>query len=63
MQKGGKTSNEKLEKEYEDLFRVPYEVIIKTEWVNKGDVFKKFSLYEEYTPVKTSGNTDLNTDF
>lgn len=30
-----------------------------TEWLKAGDFFKKFSLYKNYTPVKTSGNTTL----
>lgn len=30
-----------------------------TEWKEKGDFFKKFSMYDNYTPVKTSVNTTL----
>jgi hypothetical protein len=29
------------------------------EWIKKGDVFTKCTLYKEYTPVKTSCNTTL----
>lgn len=32
------------------------------EWLKKGDFFHKFSLYENYTPVKTSGETTLVND-
>lgn len=32
------------------------------EWHKKGDYFKKFSLYNNYTPVKTSSKTTL-TDY
>jgi len=31
-----------------------------TEWKNQGDQFEKLSIYEDYTPVKTSGNTTSN---
>lgn len=31
------------------------------EWTESGDYIKKFSLYEEYTPVKTSGDTSVNS--
>ncbi len=29
------------------------------EWQKKGDFFKKFTTFEEYTPIRTSGNTIL----
>ncbi|MCX2837271.1 hypothetical protein OQ279_03830 [Salinimicrobium sp. MT39] len=53
-----------------DLFLNDYEEIMKTserttiveeQWSEEGDYFQKFSLYEDYTPVKTSGSTILNT--
>jgi len=31
-----------------------------TEWKNQGDQFEKLSVYEDYTPVKTSSNTTSN---
>lgn len=34
-------------------------VITKTEWLSVGDTFQKFSTYQPYTPVKTSGETTL----
>lgn len=34
-------------------------VITKTEWFSIGDTFRKFSTYQSYTPVKTSGETTL----
>lgn len=54
-----------------DKFTYEYEKIIgkevntnlstKREWKKTGDFFEKFSLYENYTPVKTSGSTTLIT--
>lgn len=33
-------------------------VVVHTEWNRKGDVIKKFSMYDEsYVPIKTLGNT------
>ena len=49
-------------------FQKDYEVITRTEsdkreytreWNKPGDAFEKFSLYEEYTPVRTSDDTIL----
>jgi len=34
-------------------------VIIKTEWFSFGDAFQKYSTYQPYTPVETSGDTTL----
>lgn len=35
-------------------------VIIQTEWQNEGDVFTKFSMYDNsYTTIQTFGNTTL----
>lgn len=56
-----------------DIFTLEYERIIGIntrtillsplnsgfEWKQNGDYFKKFTTFEEYTPVKTSGNTIL----
>lgn len=33
------------------------------EWQKQGDSFRKFSIYENYTPVKTSSNTTNVVDF
>ena len=53
----------------EESFREDYQKIIKSsdnssfvvpvQWTNEGDSIEKFSLYENYTPVKTSGNTTM----
>lgn len=34
-------------------------IIVDVEWKEESDFFKKFTTYEDYTPVKTSGNTEL----
>lgn len=31
------------------------------EWRKKGDYFEKYTAYEDYTPVETSGATTLST--
>lgn len=36
-------------------------VVINVEWNNNGDNFQKLSLYDNYTPVQTSGSTKLIT--
>ncbi len=33
--------------------------VIPVQWRENGDSIQKFSMYEEYTPVKTSGSTTL----
>ena len=35
---------------------------VERQWEKTGDNFVKFSLYENYTPVKTSGSTTLICD-
>jgi hypothetical protein len=58
----------KKEKNKKDIFTQEFEqiigkskktVVIDIEWSEKGDYFKKFSMYENYTPVKTAGHTTL----
>lgn len=34
--------------------------ISNTEWKSQGDQFKKLSMYEDYTPVQTSSNTQTS---
>jgi hypothetical protein len=34
-------------------------VIVDVQWAEKGDYFQKLSMYDNYTPVKTSGDTTL----
>ena len=31
--------------------------IVPVQWTNEGDLIERFSLYANYTPVKTSGDT------
>lgn len=46
--------------DYEELMKKPsYTKTVSREWTQQGDFFKRFSMYEEYTPVKTSSNTTL----
>lgn len=48
--------------EYEKIMKTSEKtVIVDTQWSSKGDYFKKVSMYENYTPVKTTGNTTLNS--
>ena len=48
----------KLTSEYEDLFEnSSNSVIVNVEWRANGDNFQKLSVYENYSPVRTSGNT------
>jgi hypothetical protein len=55
-----KTKNPNYEKEYEEIMKSsPVKYNKTVQWVSKGDVFQKFSLYESYQPVKTSGSTTL----
>lgn len=45
-------------KEYEQIIGVSkHTTITNIEWKESGDFFKKFSMYDDYTPVKTSSNT------
>ncbi len=47
--------------EYSELFGKTnyYSSLNNIEWSNPGDTIKKFSLYEDYTPIKTSSETSL----
>lgn len=62
-------SNE-LKNKNEETFFEDYQKIIESsngsfvvpvQWTNESDSIEKFSLYEEYTPVKTSGDTTMNS--
>lgn len=47
-------------REYENLMKTSENtVIIGVQWFEKGDYFQKFSMYDNYSPVKTSGSTTL----
>ncbi len=55
-------SNEELDfkNEYDTIIRMSENtVIVDIEWTENGDYFKKFTTYEDYTPVKTSSSTEL----
>ncbi len=56
----GKISDS-FKKEYEEVMQnVETPAFLKEkQWREKGDFFEKFSLYENYTPVKTSDSTTL----
>ncbi len=57
-------------KEKQDSFTEEYQKLMKSsdkttfiiprQWNDEGDSIQKFSLYENYTPVMTSGDTTLN---
>lgn len=51
----------RLIKEYEKLMETSSDsFIVPVQWSNEGDSIERFSLYENYTPVKTSGDTSPN---
>jgi len=53
-------ANDKFTKNYNEIMKTSENtVIINTEWSEKGDQIQKFSLYENYSPVETSGNSTL----
>ena len=55
-----KQTDQKFADKYEKIFeKSSYTPNIKREWRHPGDSFKKLSIYENYTPVKTSGSTTL----
>jgi|GEM_PF-1998520 len=51
-----KTVSEPIE-EYERLMSGAPIQNIRTEWFEVGDMIKKCTVYEEYTPVRTSDNS------
>ncbi|MDH5475463.1 MAG: hypothetical protein OEX22_07220 [Cyclobacteriaceae bacterium] len=55
-----KDQNIKFTKEYCEIMEIDNNsVFMDNQWKNEGDYIQKFSLYENYTPVKTSGSTTL----
>lgn len=63
-------SNEKkTEKKLDKAFMKDYQKLMSTntspfftinkEWNEKGDVIEKFSIYDNYTPVKTTSGTGI----
>lgn len=57
-----RTSNSEIDyiKEYRDLMNEGDTTFqdVHTQWNNRGDQIEKFTLYEDYTPVKTTGGTN-----
>lgn len=50
-----------LTKQYEKLMKTSNNsFVVPVQWTTEGDSIEKFSLYENYTPVKTSGDTSPN---
>ena len=55
-----KAKTQKLEKDYELIFKnTPPKGILNTEWLKMGDSFTKLTVYQQYTPVRTSCSTTL----
>lgn len=49
-----------LTEDYNEIMKTSENsVVIETEWSQTGDFFEKFSLYENYSPVETSGSSTL----
>lgn len=60
LRESSKTESTAFRDEYEEIVNSKEKiVVVNQEWSEKGDVFQKFSMYENYTPVKTSGSTTL----
>lgn len=60
MKTKGVNDQDKFTQEYNEIIgKSNNTTIVSTEWEKSGDFFEKFSLYENYTPVETSGNTVL----
>lgn len=58
-----KHQNSNFSKEYDKIMKMDNtSVIVNRQWNSEGDRIQKFSLYEDYTPVKTSGSTTLNSE-
>ncbi len=58
-----KLLDEFLEEDYKELLKNQKKTIhVEEQWSRPGDVIQKLSLYENYTPVRTSGNTTLVSD-
>jgi len=49
-----------FEKSYREIVKSP--LVGQQQWTRPGDMFVKFSLYEEYTPVETSNSTTIKSE-
>ncbi|MBR9860220.1 hypothetical protein GYB22_05640 [bacterium] len=59
MKKAYKDSNKKFIKEYNELMsRVAFNMPYPQEWKEKGDQIEKFTMYDSYSTVKTSTDTN-----
>lgn len=60
MKSKKQNNNKSLIEDYNNIINSSNSTVItKTEWFSIGDTFRKFSAYQSYTPVKTSGETTL----
>lgn len=64
MKKKSKNEDFKgFKKDYDDIMNNPQETTqIVQEWTESGDFFKRFSLYENYSPIQSFGGTTLLTE-
>lgn len=57
-----KTATNNFTEDYKEIMNASENtVIVNTQWSEKGDYIKKFSMYEDYSPVEISGSTTLNS--
>jgi len=55
-----RNQNYSFAKEYSEIVDIEKNSVkIERQWTSEGDQIQKFSLYDNYTPVKTSGSTTL----
>lgn len=64
MGKTDKNNNSKSENFFNDYLEImktnTSDFVSITEWNSIGDQFEKLSMYDDYTPVETSSNTQTN---
>ena len=60
MKNRKKKLNIDYSEDYENIMKDTSKfVVINREWQYKGDFFKKYSIYEQYSPVEISESTTL----
>ena len=53
-------AQKQINKEHDEILKMTSPTfIIQKEWIKNGDFFKKLSVYDDYSPIKTSGGTTL----
>ena len=63
MTKQTKNKATKFSEDHQEIMKTSdHTTLVDVQWSEEGDFFQKFSLYENYTPVRTSGNTTLLSD-